>query len=286
MSAPRSRIIHAGDLKLHVQDWGTPGQALLIFLHGLASTSQMFDLIAPSFSENYHVLAIDQRGHGLSDKPDSGYDFETIATDLDELLATMGYSHEDIVLVGHSWGAYTVVYYAATRPDHVAKAILLDGGIRVHRNQFPTWEEAQKAMAPPRYANMDADAIKLMIRERWLRDAFRPELEPLALSIYDLSDPAHVHARLSFENHMQIAHNLWSFRSTDYYGHVHCPVLIINAVAPGKEVDPQIRECANQVQDQLMHADVVWMRNTIHDIPWHRPAELVKVIQGFLESLV
>lgn len=283
MSGPASSYVRAGDLQLHVQDWGTRGQPLLIFLHGLASTSHMFDLIAPAFATNYHVLAVDQRGHGLSDKPDNGYDFETIAGDLDGLLDSLGFSRQDIVLVGHSWGAYTTLYYAATRPQRVAKTILLDGGIRVHKDRFPTWEEAEKGMAPPRYTNMSVDDIKRRIRERWLGDAFRPELEPLALSIYDLSDPLHVRAHLSFDDHMQIARHLWAFRPTGYYARVRCPVLIVNAVAPGTAVDPQLRKYADEAQRQLRRAEVVWMRDTIHDIPWHRPSELVEVMDRFLQ---
>lgn len=283
MSGSASNYVRAGDLQLHVQDWGTRGNPPLIFLHGLASTSHMFDLIAPAFATNYHVLAADQRGHGLSDKPDNGYDFETIAGDLDGLLDSLGFSRRDIVLAGHSWGAYTTLYYAATRPQRIAKAILLDGGIRVHKDRFPTWEEAEKGMAPPRYTNMSVDDIKRRIRERWLGDAFRPELEPLALSIYDLSDPLHVRAHLSFDNHMQIARHLWAFRPTDYYARVRCPVLIVNAVAPGTAVDPQLRKYADEAQRQLRRAEVVWMRDTIHDIPWHRPSELVEVMDRFLQ---
>lgn len=284
MSTTESVYVRAGDLQLHLQDWGTRGKPLLIFLHGLASSSYMFDLIAPAFARNYHILAIDQRGHGLSDKPDDGYDFETIAADLDRLLDAMGFSSEEITLAGHSWGAYTALYYAATRPERVAKTIMLDGGIRVHKDQFPTWEEAEKGMAPPRYINMSVDDIKRLIRERWLGDAFRPELEPLALSIYDLSDPSHVHAHLSFERHVQIAHSLWAFRSPDYYARVRCPVLIVNAVAPGKDLDPQLQKYADAAQRQLKQANVVWMKDTIHDIPWHRPKELAEVIERFLQS--
>lgn len=285
MSTAQGRFVLAGGLRLHVQEWGTPDRPLLIFLHGLASTSHMFDLIAPAFAVNYHIFALDQRGHGLSDKPGTGYDFETIAADLDNFLATLGYSQTALILAGHSWGAYTALYYAATRPDHVTKAILLDGGLRDHKDRFSTWEQAEKGMAPPRHHNVDVDAIKRRIRERWLGDDFRPELEPLALSIYDLADPSDVHAHLSFDNHLQIAHHLWAFRSVDYYARVRCPVLIVNAVPPGQPIDPAVMKYADEAQRLVSHAVVVWMRDTIHDIPWHRPAELSALIGDFLGSL-
>jgi pimeloyl-ACP methyl ester carboxylesterase len=282
MSEAHSRTVRAGDLQLHIQDWDTPGQPPLVFLHGLASTSHMFDLIAPAFAVDYHVLAVDQRGHGLSDKPGDGYDFETIARDLDNLLDALGVGSEPITLAGHSWGAATALYYAATRPASVSSAILIDGGIRVLADRFPTWAEAEQGMAPPRNVGVDVEGIKRRIRERWLGDAWRPDIEPLALSIYDLSNPNDVRARLAFDNHMKIAYSLWTFRPSDYYSHVRCPVLIVNTVAPGKDIDPQWQRYSDDALSQLQHGQVVWMRDSIHDIPWHRPAELAEVIGRFL----
>ena len=50
MSASQDHFVLAGGLKLHMQEWGTPDRPLLVFLHGLASTSHMFDLVAPAFA--------------------------------------------------------------------------------------------------------------------------------------------------------------------------------------------------------------------------------------------
>lgn len=111
--------LELGDLQIHVQEWGDPGSPLLVLLHGLASSSHMFDLIAPALGDYFHVVAPDQRGHGLSDKPDTGYDFETISRDLDQLLNAYGV--QQAILFGHSWGAYTTLDYAATRPDRVTR---------------------------------------------------------------------------------------------------------------------------------------------------------------------
>jgi pimeloyl-ACP methyl ester carboxylesterase len=281
MSTPISRYIKPGYLRFHVMDWGGVGKPPLLLLHGLASSCRMFDLIAPRLAADYHVYALDQRGHGLSDQPDQGYDFETIAGDVDRLVDALGYAGVPLVVAGHSWGAYTALYYTATRPDRAAQTVLLDGGIRPIGDSYPTWAEAEIGMAPPVYINRTVDDIRRMIQADWLGAAFRPELQMLALSIFDLSDLADVRAHLKRTNHVQIAHALWAFQPADYYAQIQCPTLIVNAVS-GAEIDPQMASYAQQAEAAISQARVVWMRDTIHDIPWHRPVELTEIMRRFL----
>lgn len=276
-----NRYVNIGDIQLYVRDWGGDGLPPLFVVHGLASTHHIFDLIAPALTDRYHVFAMDQRGHGLSDKPDNGYDFETIAHDLDLLADALGVSHQPLTMIGHSWGAYTTLYYAATRTTRAHKTVLLDGGFRPLRDWLPTWDVASVALAPPPYDHLSIDDIKQRIR-RWQGTAYRPEIEPLALSIFDVSDPQNVHAHLSRENNMQIARYLWEFAPTDYYPRLRAPLLIVSAIAPGRTLDPKIEQYARRAETLARDARVVWMPDTIHDIPWHRPQELIAVLNDFL----
>src|SRR2546428_120887 len=58
----------------------------LVLVHGLGSSRHIWDLVAPELASKYRVLALDQRGHGESDEPDTGYDFPSIVADLAEFL--------------------------------------------------------------------------------------------------------------------------------------------------------------------------------------------------------
>jgi pimeloyl-ACP methyl ester carboxylesterase len=278
MNAAQERSVQLGDLRLRVREWGGASLPPLVLLHGLASTSYMFDLIAPLLSAHFHVVAPDQRGHGLSDQPGVGYDFETISRDLDHLLDALGIPQA--MLVGHSWGAYTTVYYAATRSERVTKAGLIDGGVRPLSDVYATWGEAEVKMSPPAYHNRTLADIERMIREDWLGSAFRPELLSLALSVFDTTDPDNVHARLSSDNHMQIAHAIWAMRPAEYYPQLKCPFLIVNAGAP--EADAQMVSYLHAAERHIERLQIVWMADTIHDIPWQRPGELAAVIDRFL----
>ncbi|MEZ4668212.1 MAG: alpha/beta hydrolase [Anaerolineae bacterium] len=278
MSQPSIRPVTVSRLRLNVCEWGTPGQPLLVLLHGLASTLHMFDLIAPQLASDFHVIAYDQRGHGLSDKPVTGYDFETVAADLDHLLDALGLTGQPFVLAGHSWGAYTALYYAATRSASVHKTILIDGGLRPMTDYFSRVEE----MAPPQHHNWALEEVKRMIREDWLGAAFRPELEQLVLSIYDTSNPSAVKPHLSLKNHMEIASALWNFRAVDYYTRIQSPLLVINAVNTGNTPDPRLQAYVAAVEQQVEHCKAIWMPDTIHDIPWQRPGQLVEIMRAFM----
>ncbi len=68
-----SAFVHVNGIHLHYLDWGGPGPVLL-FLTGMGCFAHIFDRFAPRFVEDFRVLALDRRGHGDSDYPETGYD--------------------------------------------------------------------------------------------------------------------------------------------------------------------------------------------------------------------
>src|SRR5215204_6353684 len=112
-------------LRMHYRDWGGTGRAFLL-LHGLASSSRIWDLAAPLLRRHGRVVALDQRGHSLAGKPDSGYDFTTIVADAWGAAQALGL--ERPVVIGHSWGASVALAYAAHDPA-CAGVVLVDGGV-------------------------------------------------------------------------------------------------------------------------------------------------------------
>src|SRR5947209_4974137 len=135
---PIDAFVPANGLRLRYRSWqppapGSPRVDLppILLLHGLASSLHIWNLVAPLLAaRGYVVTALDQRGHGESEKPDSGYDFDTIIAD--DRAAISALEIERPVLVGHSWGAGVALQYAATYPDLVTALVLVDGAT----NQF------------------------------------------------------------------------------------------------------------------------------------------------------
>lgn len=112
-------------LRLAYVEQGSRDGIAVVMLHGYSDTHRSFDLVRPLLPRAWRVIAVTQRGHGHSDKPQSDYAMDDFAGDVTALLDALGI--ERAVLVGHSMGAAVALRVAADRPDRVAGLALLGG---------------------------------------------------------------------------------------------------------------------------------------------------------------
>lgn len=110
-------------VKLHYVEGGS-GEPV-ICLPGWPQTWYSFNKLAPELAKNYHVIVVDIRGMGTSEKPESGYDKKTMAKDIYELTRQLGL--EKVHLLGHDIGGMVAMSFAFNYPEAVAKLILMDG---------------------------------------------------------------------------------------------------------------------------------------------------------------
>lgn len=89
----------------------------LVLLHGVPKTSYYWHKVIPLLSEHYTVIAPDLRGFGDSERPENGYDMETMGEDVAQLVSALGY--EEFNLHGEDWGAAFAYALAASHPDRV-----------------------------------------------------------------------------------------------------------------------------------------------------------------------
>ncbi|HEX3169334.1 MAG TPA: alpha/beta hydrolase, partial [Burkholderiales bacterium] len=121
----QDRSIDVAGLKLHYQDYGTAGKTPMVCVHGGAASGHWFDFVALDFRAEYHVLALDQRGHGDSQwAPTADYTYERYAADLDEFASKLNL--RDFVLIGHSMGGAVALTYAALHPGRLARLVIVD----------------------------------------------------------------------------------------------------------------------------------------------------------------
>src|SRR5512133_1636959 len=126
-----SSYLFLNDLRVHYLHWNLEdGGQPAVLLHGLASNARIWERTVPFLTQNGLVpLAPDGRGHGLTDKPDGDYGFDTFQGDL---AAFINATHmERPLLIGHSWGAALALYYAArvaVGPRAPLGLVLVDGG--------------------------------------------------------------------------------------------------------------------------------------------------------------
>ena len=112
-----SRYIDTGELRQHVVTGGDGPPLLLV--HGWPQTWYAWRLIMPALARDFQVIAPDQRGCGLSGRPEGGYDTGTLAGDLAALMDALG--HERFAVAGHDTGMWIGYALAADHPDRVAR---------------------------------------------------------------------------------------------------------------------------------------------------------------------
>ncbi len=124
-NVPQDKFVDANGLRFHYLEWGNPDNPPMLLLHGFAQTCHSWDFVALGFSDDYHVIVLDQRGHGDSDwAPDGDYSPETQQKDISAVVDALGL--EGFVLMGLSMGGRNSFTYAANNPGKVKALVIVD----------------------------------------------------------------------------------------------------------------------------------------------------------------
>jgi pimeloyl-ACP methyl ester carboxylesterase len=272
-------------IRLHYLDWGGSGRPLVL-LHGLASSCRIWDFTAPILAQHFHALALDQRGHGLSDKPGS-YTFAEVTGDLAAFIEGLGL--ERPVVAGHSWGAGVALQFAADYPGIPAGIALIDGGF-VERSSSQTWEHAEAMMRPPEIDGTPVDTF-VGFMKRWpdIAPIWSDQLKEMVLSNLEVRD-GQVYRRLPIPDHMKIAREIWEQDTSLLWDRARCPVLMVPAIKESSDPRGALWTQAKlqgieTAKRKLKDATVVPMEDTIHDVPIQRPKELAQAIIDFAGNL-
>ncbi len=127
MKPSRSEFIPVRGLQYHVRHWGNESAPKLFMMHGWMDMSVSFQFVVDCLQRDWHVIAPDWRGFGLTKNPGvDSYWFADYVGDLDAILDHFS-ADEPVNLLGHSMGGNVVCLYAGVRPTRVKKLINLEG---------------------------------------------------------------------------------------------------------------------------------------------------------------
>lgn len=115
--------VSVNGINLFYRDTGSDKQPMLC-LHGRWGCGETWMDLISRYQDKYRIIAPDQRGHGLSDKPVAPYPAEEFARDMYELLDQLGCG--PAIVVGHSMGARMAAYFTYLYPEMVKALVLLD----------------------------------------------------------------------------------------------------------------------------------------------------------------
>lgn len=202
------------------------GMTPFVLVHGLASNARLWDGVARRLAGAGHSsAAVDLRGHGRSDKPDTGYDFATISDDLRDLIGRLGPEFDRPILAGQSWGAGVVLDFAVRYPGLTRGIVLVDGGLTDLGDAFPTWDVCWERLAPPPLVGMPLASVEGYFRSAhadWPEEGFEG-----SLANFEIRSDMTIAPWLSREHHKAILESMWSQRTAALWRALRVPALIL-----------------------------------------------------------
>lgn len=262
--------VQANGITIHYTRTGG-GLPPLLLCHGVMDSSACWPRLAPVLSQRYDVIALDARGHGLSDAPEIGYAWQVLADDLAGVISALGLSKPGIV--GHSMGAATAALAAARYPQRVGFLVLED----------PPWREAgardfQAVLSDYRQRIVDRKGmtVEQMIEYTRRRDP--------GLARWDESEFApwsEAKNRVSLNVVELLQGDAPSYR--DIAAALACPTLLIAAdPAHGGIITAEVARQAAALNPRI---DVVTIANTGHNIRRESFEQYVAAVTAFLDRL-
>ncbi|MDQ8732910.1 alpha/beta hydrolase [Paenibacillus sp. LHD-38] len=115
--------VYVNGIDLVYEECGSSNGKVIVLLHGLCGSSQYWQKICPSLSDDYRVIIPNLRGHGGSSAPDGTYTMDLMAEDIAALLTALHI--EKVVMFGHSLGGYVTAAFADKYPEKLTGFALI-----------------------------------------------------------------------------------------------------------------------------------------------------------------
>ncbi len=247
----REGFFDSSGVRLHFIDWGGGGRDLVL-LGGLGATAHLFRGLASKLWERFRVTALTRRGHGGSDRPDSGYDLDTLVGDIAGFLDML--SIERAILVGHSFAGLEMTRFAELHPDRTLAIVYLDA-LDVASERPPDGNPALGVLAPgPSEDDLRSPDAYLAYQRRrpdvaavWCEAVEADKREDMTID--GVQDPRAARARAQTIG-PKLFEGLGSQRAPNY-SVVKAPMLAIVPVGRGNpfvagDASSELRQAANQ----------------------------------------
>ena len=279
---PASELIATGTgVHLRVVKWGdtqTLFEAPLVLVHGLASNAMLWEGAAQAFMALGHpVVAVDLRGHGQSEKPDDGYDMQTVTFDLAKLLEVLSVRGFDRpVVCGQSWGGNVVIELAHQYSQLVRGVVAVDGGFLELQHHFPEWEACSIALRPPNLLGTSSKNMREYM-QRAHPDWPQTGIDGAMANMEHLPDGT-VRPWLTLDRHLQVLRGLWEHKPTHLYSDIKVPVLFVPAEGPGGVFAETKRHAVEQALSMVPVVRAEWFSPADHDLHAQHPERFAQVV--------
>lgn len=268
---PTSAFATVNGLRLRYLDYSpaSVGKPPVMLLHGLAMFAHTWDHNAAVLRDDLHVISVDQRGHGESDRGAcEDYRTAVFASDILGLADALGWQR--FSLVGQSMGGHNSMYVAATHPERVEKLVISDMEPIMRIELIAYMRNAERL---PEYDSLDDvfnEAVSRNPRPTAELQRHRAEHTVKRLPngrltpLYDLNAPR------CWESQ-----DLWSM-----LGQIQCPTLLLR----GEESPVLQRDVAARMVAAIPNCQFVEIKGAAHSIGLDNPKDFDAAVRGFLLS--
>ena len=283
--------VKVNQIELQIREYEQEGDAI-IFLHFSGVNLMMWQRILPYFQDHYRLILVDLRGHGKSDKPETGYHMDEMARDVIGVMQHLRLERAHIV--GSSLGAEVGLSMAANYPDKVI-SLVCDGALNSEYGPYGIWEgsetefeehvasQLEKIRNTPETIFPSVDALVDDRRELFEKYGWWNEyLEAVErYGAYQVGEGEYTKSfgKQAMGNYMK---HYYQYRFEDYYRRVKCPLLML---AEKESEDEREKAAMKGLRELAEQGEIVEVSGWAHPYVWFLdPEDASKAILKFLDD--
>ena len=282
MIAPVDGWLERDGVRLHYLEWAPDSEPerrpACLLLHGLSSNARYWERLARHLPGR-RLVALDQRGHGLTGQPPQapafpdGYSMEQLLDDAAFVISQCKLPAP--IVVGHSWGATVALELVGTRPGTASGLVFIDGPIQSAANLF-SWDDAQTIMQPPlpRFTSFE-EAVSESRGD--FAGTWESDLESFVKARI-IPDGDALVLTLTAPVRLELLRGLYESQPDVLWPRVEVPAVALLAKR-GPAMITRSREVgAERLETLAPNIEVRWF-DSPHDIPIYLPAEVASEVE-------
>lgn len=261
----QDNFIQLDDIRLHY--WRAGAGRPVIMLHGVSDDGRCWGRTGDALAQEFDVILVDQRAHGQSSAPETGYRLDDFASDIHGLIKALHL--KDVILVGHSLGASVSLRTASQYPDLISRVVLIDP---------PMPDSPQNTDPDVRYEwfgwlrNFQNQSIEKLIEHHTTPNWSENEIRAMAESKHRVRS-------VLWEKHGAILDTHWRYEMKKVGD---MPILLIyGELAQGSAVSP---ENANEAVSILQNGKAVHIKGAGHIVHLDQFEATIAAMMPFLSE--
>jgi pimeloyl-ACP methyl ester carboxylesterase len=283
--------VTVNQVALQIRQYESAGEPI-IFLHFSGSNLMMWEPIISDFQDAYHLILVDLKGHGKSDRPPTGYHMDELASEVMGIMQNLEIERAHIV--GSSLGAEVGLSLAANYPEKVL-SLVCDGALSSEFGPYGTWEGSEAEFeahvtselekirnAPvPSYPSVDAlvEERRALFEKYGWWNAYLEAVVRYDAYQTDNGNFTRGMGKQALENYMG---HYYHYRFEDYYRKIKCPLMLLAE----KDLEDAREKAAMQGLCELTErGEIVAVEGWAHPYCWFlTPESASRAILKFLEG--